>query len=34
MPNYQIFIEHPESQNSTLKELQTMGYQYIPRAEA
>ena len=34
MPNHQIFNERPESQDRALKELQTMGYQYIPRAEA
>ena len=34
MPNHQIFNERPESQDRALKELQAMGYQYIPRAEA
>lgn len=34
MPNHQIFNERPESQNRALRELQAMGYQYIPRAEA
>lgn len=34
MPNHQIFNERPESQDRALKELQSMGYQYIPRAEA
>ena len=34
MPNHQIFNERPESQDRALKELQAMGYQYIPRVEA
>ena len=34
MPNHQIFNERPESQDRALRELQAMGYQYIPRAEA
>ena len=34
MPNHKIFNERPESQDRALKELQAMGYQYIPRAEA
>lgn len=34
MLNHQIFNERPESQDRALKELQAMGYQYIPRAEA
>ena len=34
MPSHQIFNERPESQDRALKELQAMGYQYIPRAEA
>lgn len=34
MPNHTIFNERPESQDRALKELQAMGYQYIPRAEA
>lgn len=34
MPNHQIFNERPESQDRALKELQAIGYQYIPRAEA
>ena len=34
MPHHQIFNERPESQDRALKELQAMGYQYIPRAEA
>ncbi len=34
MPNHTIFNERPESQDRVLKELQAMGYQYIPRAEA
>lgn len=34
MPNHTIFNERPESQGRALKELQSMGYQYIPRAEA
>lgn len=34
MPNHTIFNERPESQGRALKELQAMGYQYIPRAEA
>ena len=34
MPNHTIFNERPESQDRVLKELQSMGYQYIPRAEA
>ena len=34
MPNHQIFNERPESQDRALKQLQAMGYQYIPRAEA
>lgn len=34
MLNHTIFNERPESQDRALKELQAMGYQYIPRAEA
>lgn len=34
MPSHQIFNERPESQDRALRELQAMGYQYIPRAEA
>ena len=34
MLNHQIFNERPESQDRALKEIQAMGYQYIPRAEA
>jgi type I restriction enzyme R subunit len=34
MPDHTIFNERPESQDRALKQLQTMGYQYIPRAEA
>ena len=34
MLNHQIFNERPESQDRALKELQAIGYQYIPRAEA
>ncbi len=34
MPNHQIFNERPESQDRALRELQAMGYKYIPRAEA
>lgn len=34
MPRHQIFNERPESQDRALRELQAMGYQYIPRAEA
>ena len=34
MPRHQIFNERPESQDRALKELQAMGYQYIPRAAA
>ena len=34
MPHHQIFNERPESQDRALRELQAMGYQYIPRAEA
>ena len=34
MPDHTIFNERPESQDRALKELQAMGYQYIPRAEA
>ncbi len=34
MPNHLIFNERPESQDRALKELQAMGYQYIPRADA
>ena len=34
MPDHTIFNERPESQDRALRELQAMGYQYIPRAEA
>ena len=34
MPSHSIFNERPESQDRALRELQAMGYQYIPRAEA
>lgn len=34
MPDHTIFNERPESQERALRELQAMGYQYIPRAEA
>lgn len=34
MPDHTIFNERPESQDRALKQLQAMGYQYIPRAEA
>lgn len=34
MLDHTIFNERPESQERALKELQAMGYQYIPRAEA
>lgn len=34
MPSHQIFDERLESQDRALRELQAMGYQYIPRAEA
>ena len=34
MPSHQIFNERPESQDRALRELQAMGYQYIPRVEA
>ena len=34
MPRHQIFNERPESQDRALRELQAMGYQYIPRAAA
>ena len=34
MLDHTIFNERPESQDRAIKELQAMGYQYIPRAEA
>ena len=34
MLDHTIFNERPESQDRAIKELQEMGYQYIPRAEA
>lgn len=34
MPSHTIFNERPESQDRALRQLQAMGYQYIPRAEA
>jgi len=34
MPDHTIFNERPESQNRALRQIQKMGYQYIPRAEA
>lgn len=34
MLNHTIFNERPESQDRAIRELQAMGYQYIPRAEA
>lgn len=34
MPNHTIFNERPESQDRAIRQLQAMGYQYIPRAEA
>ena len=34
MLNHTIFNERPESQGRAIRELQAMGYQYIPRAEA
>ena len=34
MPNHTIFDERPESQDRAICQLQSMGYQYVPRAEA
>lgn len=34
MPDHTIFNERPESQDRAIRQLQAMGYQYIPRAEA
>lgn len=34
MPDHTIFNERPESQDRAIRQLQSMGYQYIPRAEA
>ena len=34
MPEHTIFNERPESQDRAIRQLQAMGYQYIPRAEA
>lgn len=34
MPDHTIFNERPESQNRAIKQLQNMGYSYVPRAEA
>jgi type I restriction enzyme R subunit len=34
MPDHTIFNERPESQDRAIRQLQKMGYQYIPRAEA
>ncbi|HWQ72181.1 MAG TPA: type I restriction endonuclease subunit R [Desulfitobacteriaceae bacterium] len=34
MPDHTIFNERPESQDRAISQLQAMGYQYIPRAEA
>lgn len=34
MPDHTIFNERPESQYRAIRQLQAMGYQYIPRAEA
>jgi len=34
MPDHTIFNERPESQDRVLRQLQKMGYHYIPRAEA
>jgi len=34
MPDHTIFNERPESQDRAIRQLQAMGYQYIPRVEA
>jgi len=34
MPDHTIFNERPESQDRVIRQLQAMGFQYIPRAEA
>jgi type I restriction enzyme, R subunit len=34
MPDHTIFNERPEAQDRAIRQLQAMGYQYIPRAEA
>lgn len=34
MPDHTIFNERPESQERAIRQLQAMGYQYVPRAEA
>ncbi len=34
MPNHTIFNERPESQDRAIRQLQAMGFQYVPRAEA
>lgn len=34
MLNHTMFNERHESQDRAIRELQAMGYQYIPRAEA
>ena len=34
MPDHAIFNERPESQDRAIRQLQSMGYQYVTRAEA